>query len=159
MTRKAMRSMMSIGSACTRQSHDLKSNSARGRRSPRRPSSTASASAYGETIPGRVLAGGSEPFRSHRRVVDRRLTGCPAPLLARATHRAPSSPTLAALRATLRTNRRPARPGVSRAGDGGERCFRSLAITSTTGPTTTQKSFACTRSGTRLAAIGPQAPK
>ena len=36
-------------------------------------------------------------------------------------------------------------------------CFRSLVITSTTGPTTTQESFACTRSGTRLAVGGPRA--
>ncbi len=35
-------------------------------------------------------------------------------------------------------------------------CFRSPVITSTTGPTTPPESFACTRSGTRLAAIAPQ---
>ena len=105
-----MRSMMSIASACTRRSRDLKSSSARGRQSPRRPSSTASASAEGETIPGRVLAGGSEPRRGHRRVVDRQPTGCPAPLRGRASRRAPSAPTLAAFRATIRIHRRPPDP-------------------------------------------------
>ena len=102
--------MMSIASACTRRSRDLKSSSVRGRRSPRRPSSTASANADGETIPGRVLAGGSEPRRSHRRVVDRQPTGCPAHVRGRASRCAPSTPTLAAFWATVHTKRRPPDP-------------------------------------------------
>ena len=105
-----MRSMMSIASACTRRSRDLKSSSARGRQSLRRPSSTASASAEGETIPGRVLAGGSEPRRGHRRVVDRQPTGCPAHVRGRASRCAPSTPTLAAFWATVHTKRRPPDP-------------------------------------------------